>query len=240
VTDSTVDVLTGTDVPRPAIAALSTMPRVDLMPPELAEREVLRRLQIGCVAAILACAVATGSVWYQAHSTVNDAKANVANAQKTQSQVQRQVNSLASVASAFAAVEQGNKVIQQALGGEVRWSTQLRDLSMTIPSNIWLTSANIAATSSGGSTPQASVGTSQASTGASLGVATITFQGTGSSRYDVAKWLTTISGLKGYTNVTYTTSQEKTLNGLVYVDFTSSATLTSDVLSGRYTNLSGS
>jgi Tfp pilus assembly protein PilN len=240
-----VGLVTGSEIPGPNMAMLATMPRVDLMPPEIAENEALRRLQMGCVAAVIACGVAVGSVWWQAHSTVNDAKKNLVETQNEQSVVNAKVSKLAPVAAQFAAVENANKLVQQALGGEVRWSAQLRDLSTTIPANVWLTNMTVASGTSApsgttaGAASSATPGTSTSAAAAS-GIATITFQGTAGSRYDVANWINQISGMKGYVGATFTSSQEKVLAGQVFVDFTSTVQITSDVLSGRYSNLAGS
>jgi hypothetical protein len=60
------------DMPRPALVQLATMPRVDLMPLEVAEHAALRRLKTGCAAAIVATAVAIGSLMLQGHNAVHD------------------------------------------------------------------------------------------------------------------------------------------------------------------------
>ena len=240
-----VGVVTGSDIPGPNLALLASMPRVDLMPPEVAEGEALKRLKLGCLASLLACCAAVGGVWVQAHSTIGTARKNVATAEGDRTKVTRQVALLSTVAAQFAAADQGKQLIQQALGGEVRWSTQLRDLSMTIPNNVWLTTMIIAP---GGSSSAGTSATSTASspaTGASTpagsaNVATITFSGTASSRYDVARWLDSLSGMTGYVGATYSTSTERVIGSQTYVDFNSTVQLTSAVLSGRYTSTSGS
>jgi Tfp pilus assembly protein PilN len=223
------------------------------MPPEMAEGEALKRLKVGCLASLVACCAAVGGVWLQAHSTIADARTNLAKTQTEQTGVRQQVAKLAFVEAQFNAAQQGKLLIQQALGGEIRWSTQLRDLSMTIPDNVWLKTMVVApggaaasATAAPGTSTTATTGTTPTTTGASTPaaptstVATITFTGDAASRYDVARWLDTLSATKGYVGATYTTSTEKVIGSQVYVEFTSSVQLTTAVLSGRYTNQSGS
>jgi len=245
-TNAPATVVTGADIPGINLGLLSSMPRVDLMPPEIAEKEALQRLQLGCAAALVACAVAVGSVWWQAHSTVNDAKKNLATTEAQKAAVNSQVAKLAPVAAQFAAVENGNRLVQQALGGEVLWSKQLRDLSTTIPANVWLTNMTVTASGTAATTTGSAATGSAASGGSSAAatptssIATITYQGTATSRYDIANWLTAIGGLKGYVGSTYTSSQEKALNGQVVTDFVATVQVTTDALSGRYTHLVGS
>lgn len=246
-TGAPVGVVTGPEIPGPNLALLASMPRVDLMPPEMAERDALRRLQMGCVAAVVACAVAVGSLWFQAHSTVDDAKKNLATTQAEQQNVNRQVAQLSSVSASFAALERANQLVQQALGGEVRWSGQLRDLSMTIPANVYLTNMSVAAGTSGavsetaGATSTTGSSTASTSNPATPGtIATITFQGTAASRYDVANWLNKIATMKGYVNATYSTSTERVINGVIWIDFNSTIQVTTDALSGRYAKPAGS
>jgi Tfp pilus assembly protein PilN len=252
-----VGVVTGSDIPGPNLALLATMPRVDLMPPEMAEGEALKRLKLGCLASLVACCAAVGGVWLQAHSTIADARTNLAKTQTEQTGVRQQVAKLAFVEAQFSAAQQGKALIQQALGGEVRWSTQLRNLSMTIPDNVWLETmvvgpggAAASGTAAPGTSTTATTGTTT-TTGAAApaaatpatptsNVATITFTGTAASRYDVARWLDTLAATKGYVGATYTTSSEQVIGTQVFVNFNSTVQLTTDVLSGRYTNQSGS
>jgi Tfp pilus assembly protein PilN len=117
----------------------------------------------------------------------------------------------------------------------VRWSTQLRDLSLTIPNNVWLTS--MAVTAAAPSATASSV-TATAS-GNAAGVATISVQGVAASRDDVATWLEQIASEKGYTEASYSTSAEQLFGSKVFVNFTSTVTVTAAAQSGRFTTLNG-
>jgi Tfp pilus assembly protein PilN len=220
--------VTGTDMPGPAVAGLATMPRVDLMPPEIGERSALRRLQAGCAAALVLSVAVVGGLWFQAHHDVDHQRSQVSAAQDTQRSVQAQVARLADVAAAYSAVENAQHLVAQALGGEVRWSQQLRDLSMTIPANVWLTNMTVTPNAAG-SAPAATAGTA-----ATPSVATVSFQGVALDRNDVANWLEHLVTMKGYVGATYSTTNEIAANGRIVVNFTSSVNVTDGALSGRY------
>lgn len=231
-TQSIADPVVGSDVPRPALAQLATMPRVDLMPPEIAEIGEYRRLKTACAAAVVASAVVVGSLWLQGHNDVQQRQKDVTAAQDTKAQVQRQVSALAPVAAVYASVESAQQLLVQTLSGEVRWSNQLRDLSLTVPANVWLTNMSVSAKAATPST------TGTSATGAP-GIATITFQGVANRRDDVATWLDTIAKQKGYVDASYSTTPEQVLGSKVVVNFTSTVTVTTGAESGRYTTPNG-
>lgn len=230
--------LAGPDAPGPALAHLAGMPRVDLMPPEIAERRALRRLQTTCLAAVGATVLIIGALYYQAHSSVNSAQDRLTSAQAEQSRVQRQVNALAPISASYTAVLQAQQLVAEALGGEVRWSTQLRDLSLSIPANVWLTNMSI---TRGGATaaPAAPVRAVPGAVAAPTQIATISFTGVAVNRDDVATWLESLAKEKGYVDAYYSTAQEAPLGGKVLVNFSSTVKVTDAALSGRFTAPAG-
>jgi len=221
----------GFEVPGPALAHLSSMPRIDLMPPEIAQQEALRKLQAGCIAAVLLSVAVVGGLYYQAHGSVGAAQTKLAAAQTQESRVQGQVNTLTPVTAAYASVQQAQNLVTEALGGEVRWSTQLRDLSLSIPDNVWISNMTIARSAA---TAAPTLGAA-----ATPGIATISFTGVAISRDDVATWLDSLGKEKGYLNAYYSTAQEAVLGMKALVNFTSTVTVTDAALSGRYTTPNG-
>lgn len=215
------------------MAHLSSMPRIDLMPPEIGQQAALRKLQAGCVAAVLLSVAVVGGLYYQAHGSVGSAQTKLAAAQNQQSGVQSQVNTLTPVTAAYASVQQAQNLVAEALGGEVRWSTQLRDLSLSIPDNVWISNMTIAR-SAVTAAPAPGAGA-----GATPGIATITFTGAAISRDDVVTWLDTLGKEEGYLNAYYSTAQEAVLGMKALVNFTSTVTVTDAALSGRYTTPNG-
>lgn len=226
------------DTPRPALAHLRTMPRVDLTPHEFAADAALKRLKNACIGAVVVSAVVVGSLWSQGHHEADERKKDLSAAEQTQSGVQGQVSALSYVTSTFASVTAAQKLEAQALGGEVRWSQQMNDLSMSAPAGVWLTNMTVAA-----ATP--AVASAALSSTTAAPIATVTFQGValeakagdvGSARDRVASWLEFLTAHATYADATYSTSVETTLGTQAVVNFTSTVSVTPAALSNRYSS----
>jgi Tfp pilus assembly protein PilN len=199
----------------------AALPRVNLLPPELAEASRLRTVQLSMGGAVVAALVVVGGLWVVADQQVQAEQEKLDTAMTTQSTVSRQVGELAPVAAVYAQVEQRRQLLETALGGDVEWSQYLTDLSLTVPENVWLTSMSV--------TPQT------AATGTAGGqIASITFAGTALQHDDVALWLESLAKQKGYTSAYFNSSTEKTIETTKVVDFTSTVVVTREALSGRY------
>jgi len=105
----------GFEIPGPALAHLDSMPRIDLMPPEIAQRAALRKLQTGCMAAVILSVAVVGALYYQAQGSVGSAQTKVGAAQAEQSRVQRDVTALTPVTAAYASVQQAQQLVAEAL-----------------------------------------------------------------------------------------------------------------------------
>src|SRR5581483_2823263 len=120
-------------------AGVTAMPRVNLMPPEIAEAERFRRLQMAMGGAVVLSAVVVGLLYQHAHSGISDAQKDLTAAQNQHTGLQGKLDSLSSVSQTFAAVQAKESLLSQAMGNEIRWSYVLNDLSYRVPSDFWLT-----------------------------------------------------------------------------------------------------
>lgn len=225
------------------------VPRVNLLPPEIHERQVLRRVQLGAGTAILAVAVLVGLGWYGAQGQVATAKNNLAAAQTQTAALQGQLARLAHVRQTFAAVDTAKGLLTQAMGTQIQWSRFLTDLSLTIPANVWLTSYSAT------ETPPSATAAASPSTGAAGGTAagtallpgqsgpgtlgTVSFSGVALRRDDVATWLESLAQEKGYAAAYATSITETVVGTQIVYDFTSTVTLTSAALWGHAPTLLG-
>ncbi len=119
-------------------------------------------------------------------------------------------------------------MLTQAMGEEVRWSRFMNDLSLTVPDNVWV--KNVAFTQA---PRRPAAGRSRARD------RHVTFTGVGFAHDDVAVWLEALAKQKGFANPYFANSTEALLGSRKTVNFTSTATLTSAALSGRYTAPAG-
>jgi Tfp pilus assembly protein PilN len=221
-----------------ASAGLS-LPRVNLLPPEIEEAERFRRLQLGLAGAVILSAVLVGGLYMHAKSGLSSAQSQLSTAQAQQATEQQKLNSLASVGTTYAEVSAKHSELQQAMGQEIRWSYVLNDLSLRIPSNVWLTNATANESGTPGATGGAAPAASTA-TGAAAGIGSVSFEGVAFQHDDVAAWLNALAREKGFDSPTFSSSSESMIGSRKVVDFTTSANVTSKALSNRYTSKAGS
>jgi len=209
-------------------AGLATLPRVNLLPPEIAEGRRFRRIQYGLGAGVLAAVGAVGLAFVVATGSVNAANQDLEAANAESARLQAETATYADVTAVYAQAAAAQAMLAEAMGQEVRYSRHLSDLSLSVPENVWLTSLTFA---------QAPVTPAVGAT--EPGVATVTVSGKGFSHEDVALWLESLAGQTTYTNPYFSSSTESLIGPRKIVEFSSTATLTPEALSGRYTAPAG-
>ncbi len=210
--------------------AAPSLPRVNLLPPEIAEAAKFRRLQFAMGGAVVAAAAVVGVLYLHQHSAVKAAEDDLVTAQQQQTALQAQLDSLASVQTVYDQVAAKKAMLAQAMGPEIRWSYYLGDLAMKVPDNVWLT--NVSAQESGGPAAPGA-----ASTGS---IGTVKFSGVAYSHDDVATWLDVLAKERGFTNAYFSNSTENFIGPKKVANFQSSVDVTDAAKSGRYTKPAGS
>lgn len=207
------------------------LPRVNLLPPEIAERRTFRRIQFGLGAAVLASVGVVALLFVSASQSVTTANEELASETTKNTSLKADAAKFRNVTAVYAAAAAAQSQLTTAMGDEVRYSQLLNDLSLSVPSNVWV--KNIAFSSSA---PVAVVPGATGAAAPAAGIGTFTVTGVGFSHDDVAVWLESIAGLKTYSNPYFSNSTEALL-GLTKktVNFTSTAQVTPAAYSGRYT-----
>jgi Tfp pilus assembly protein PilN len=203
------------------------LPRVNLLPPEIAERRAFRRIQGGLGVAIVAVLLIMAFVVISASHSVSSAKQDLTAAQDEHARLQNQAKAYANVSAIYAAADAAQAQLVTAMGTEVRFSQLLTDLSLNIPSSVWVSSVSM------------STGLPTVTPAGTPSIGTFTVNGIGFSHNDVGLWLESVAGLKTYSNPYFSSSTEALLGTRKTVNFSSTATLTPAALSGRYTQQSG-
>lgn len=227
------------ETPTQAVVGTGTraLPRVNLMPPEIAEAAKFRRFQLAMVGAGLAAIAVVGALTYSAHQSVSHAKSTLATAQAQQTSLQNELTGLQSVRDVYTQVAAKKAMLSQAMSPEIRWSYYMTDLSLKIPQNVWLTSVTASEQGTTSAAPSASA--AAATSVLPAGIGTVTFAGTAFSHDDVATWLDALAKERGFTNAYFTNSTKAAIGPKAVVNFSSSVTLTQAALSGRYTAVEG-
>ncbi|HWG95096.1 MAG TPA: PilN domain-containing protein [Mycobacteriales bacterium] len=217
-----------TDVEQLAGAGLATLPRVNLLPPEIAEQRRFRRIQYGLGGGVLAAVGLVAVGFVLATGSVNAANEELTTANAENARLQAETAKYADVTAVYAQAAAAQAMLTEAMGQEVRYSGFLSSLSLSIPDNVWVTSLSF----SQSEVPPA-VGATDP------GVGTLTVAGKGFSHEDVALWLESLAGQETYVNPYFSSSTETLIGKREAVDFSSTATLTQKALSERYTEPAG-
>lgn len=209
------------------------LPRVNLLPPEIRERARFRRVQMQLGAAVVASMAVVGVLAVSASHSVSSAQGEVDAATAQQLQVTRQITQYGGVTQVYAAAEQARAQLASAMADEVRYSQLLNDLSLSIPSNVWLTNLSYTQTA-----PDAGKGATPVPVElAPIGSAT--YQAVAFSHDDVATMLEALSGLKTYSNAYFSNSTEALLGTRKTVQFSGTVQVTPGALSHRYDKAGG-
>ena len=207
---------------------LVTLPRVNLLPPEIGERKRFRRVQVALGAGVLAAVGVVALGFVVASSGVGTANEELEAATAESSRLQAEKGKYADVTAVYQQAAAAQAMLTEAMGEEVRYSRFLSDLSLSVPEDVWLTELTYDQTA-----VAPAVGATEP------GVGTLTVTGKGFSHEDVALWLESLASQKTYSNPHFSSSSEVLIGSRQAIEFTSTATLTPASLSGRYTAPAG-
>ncbi len=111
--------------------------RVNLLPPEVHEAQVLRRWQLGAGAAVVAAAAVVGLLTVQAHSQLASAQDAQASAETEHARLTAQRDSLGNVDALYTQVDRATAMRNGILTTKVSWSRVLNDVSLRLPDHVW-------------------------------------------------------------------------------------------------------
>jgi Tfp pilus assembly protein PilN len=213
------------------------IPRVNLLPPEIAEAAKFRRVQTQLGAAVLASVGVVGLLFVVASGQVTSAQEALDQATAQTAAVQSEVTALANVPKLYAEVAAAEGQLTQAMGEEVRWSNYLTDLSLTVPNDVGLLSMSVVQTLMGAAEAGPGAGPATASVLGTPGIASVTFEGEALEQNDVAAFLDALAQQKGVVDPYFTsaTKDEDANAGQEVVTFSATATIDESAKSGRYT-----
>ncbi len=206
---------------------LATLPQVNLLPVEIAERRQLRVVQAGLGGGVALALALVVALYFLAAASVSSAQGDLVSATAAHDSTQKQLDGYQNVGQTYALVDQAHTLLRTAGSSEVQWSHYLTDLSLRIPSTVWLSQVTVGPAAAAAPAGPAVVGAVPA-------VATITFTGIALSHDDVALWLDSLAKEKGWSDPYFSTSVEQYIGSHQTYTFTSSVTVTAAALSGRY------
>jgi Tfp pilus assembly protein PilN len=206
---------------------LVTLPQVNLLPPEIEQERRFRRTQLGLGAAVVASLGVVGVLFLAANSQVSTAQGELADSKRQTSQLEARAAEYSQVPLVYSQVEAARAQLELAMGKEIRWSFYLNDLSLRIPGHVWL--KNVHGQIDKPAATPAAPGVLEP------GLGSVTFAGSGYRHNDLATWLEVLAKQKGYASPYFSSSKDAKIGESELVDFESSAVLTEEALSERYT-----
>jgi len=192
---------------------------INLLPPEVAEeRSRRRRAGLLVVAAIAYVLLLVAGVFYW-NTRVSAARADVEVQEQVNSDLEREVASLADAGALQAGFQAKAALVQEALVNDVDWGIFLNDLARLLPERVWVESFN-------GNVVQGE--------GMEI-VGQVSFSGVGFSYPDVSEWLRSLDsgGFSGITGPWVSAASESTVGEEAVVSFSSTAVLTTGAVTGR-------
>ena len=200
------------------------MSQVNLLPPELRQRQVLRRRTSLVVVAGLAVLALVGVFYFLQMQQLADAQDDLAAQNDSNAQLQTQITELQPFAELQAELEAKQALLDTLFLNEVSWSSALLDVSRVIPDTSYLT--NLA----GQVTAAGAPATGEAADTTLIG--TMTFQGVAQQTETIATWLTRLEQVRGWVNAWVTNASEDTAFSDIY-SFSSGLDLTTAAATDR-------
>ncbi|MCK8114410.1 PilN domain-containing protein [Anaerosoma tenue] len=114
------------------------MMRVNLLPPEILERRQAERRIIWVVVAAIVIAVLLAGVWGVANYRLQNKKDELAAVQQEAQAIQAQADQLAIFETRASELEERQATVQAALGGRIDWAKLLDEVSLVLPSDLWV------------------------------------------------------------------------------------------------------
>jgi len=211
-------------------AASATLPRVNLLPPEIHERKRLQQVQAAVLVGVVAVVGGVGYLYYEGTHKVSDARQQLAQANSENAQLTRQLATFSDVKGTAAQLNASEALLTQATSTEVRWSEYLADFGF-LPRNSWMTSLSL--------TSSLPAGTLTTPAQAAPVIGSVTISGFATKYPDLATWLDSLAEQqngkqqKMLQNVYLSKAAETYIGPTKIVEFGATADVPAAGLSGR-------
>ena len=195
-----------------------TARRINLLPQEHKQRRKARQSIVAAGAGVIALVVLLGLVYASQEVRLRSERNALAQQEIRIADLRAQVAELREFEELERELEEKSRLLADLSDQEVRWSVLLADISLVIPSDVWLTSftGNVAATGE------------ETDTGFTAGQ--IQMSGTTFEHPDVARWLTRLDSVDAFVFPYLSLSAQAEIDSVDVVNFTTSVQLSPDAL----------
>lgn len=211
--------------------------RINLLPPEIYERQRIRRRTAAVVAVGLIVLAALGAFYFLQVLRLNEVEDDIAAQEAENAQLRAQIAELQEIDALQQEIEATRTVLNSLLADRILWSGVLRDVSLVIPGQAWLSGLNgqVGAPGTTGTTvttPATTPAPGQAAQPGAL-IGQISFDGFAFTHRDVALWLSRLEDVRGFVNPWLSNSSKTEIGTQEAVQFNSSVDLSEQALARR-------
>ena len=205
------------------------MSQVNLLPPELRERQAIRRTTLLVVAAGLAALALIGIFYFFQLQRLSQVQSDLEAQQSRNAQLESEIVSLQEFAALQAELASKEALVAQIFVNEVSWSSALLDVSRVIPDTSYLTNltGQITATIAGEVVTEPTGGTPETTL-----VGNMTFAGVANQSETIATWITRLEQVQGWVNAWVNSAQEDAPGSRIYT-FSNGLDLTQEAVTER-------
>ena len=205
------------------------MSQVNLLPPELRERQAIRQTTSLVVAAGLAALALIGIFYFFQVQRLSQVQSDLEAQQSRNAQLESEIVSLQEFAALQAELASKEALVAQIFVNEVSWSSALLDVSRVIPDTSYLTNltGQITATIAGEVVTEPTGGTPETTL-----VGNMTFAGVANQSETIATWITRLEQVQGWVNAWVNSAQEDAPGSRIYT-FSNGLDLTQEAVTER-------
>ena len=205
------------------------MSQVNLLPPELRERQAIRRTTSLVAAAGLGVLALIGIFYFFQVQRLSEVQSDLEAQGSQNAQLESQIASLQEFADLQAELASKEALVGEIFVNEVSWSSALLDVSRVIPDASYLTNLT------GQVTPtvvgEAVTGPTGVTPDASL-IGNMTFAGVANQTETIATWITRLEEVQGWVNAWVNSAQEDAPFSRIYT-FSNGLDLTQEAATAR-------
>jgi Tfp pilus assembly protein PilN len=203
--------------------------QVNLLPPELRERQAIRRTTSLVVAAGLAALALIGIFYFFQVQRLSQVQSDLEAQESINARLVSQIASLQEFAALQAELAAKEALTDVIFVNEVSWSSALLDVSRVIPDASYLTNltGQIVATVAGEVVAEPTGGTPETTL-----VGNMTFAGVANQTETIATWITRLEEVQGWVNAWVNTAQEDAPGSRIYT-FSNGLDLTQEAVTER-------
>src|ERR671919_1932563 len=201
--------------------------RINLLPPEIRERQRYRRRTAAVVLIGIIVLAALGAFYVLQVMRLADVEEDVEAQQAENAELQQEIAQLQRFAELEQELQDTRNLLNTLLADRVLWSGVLRDVSLVIPGEMWLSGLTGSLTAA--PTAEGTTTTTPTVPGGGL-VGQITFNGFAFDHRDVALWLSRLEDVRGFVNPWLSNSQKTPIGLTEVVQFTNSVDLSEQAL----------